>query len=110
MQHGTFDNFDIPCMLQNLLFLHTSFWQEGFLNIFNHLPDSSFCIIGISNLVNSLIFADSCLDDTFTHFGGLLYIFHGSVSSLISLSKDVLLLTPPTIQITLKLLDQSCLN
>ena len=37
-----FDVFDIPWILQNLFFLHTSFWREGFLNISNHLPDSSF--------------------------------------------------------------------
>ena len=33
---------NIPWVLQKLLFLHISFWQEGSLNISNHLPDSSF--------------------------------------------------------------------
>ena len=28
--------------IAKLAFLHTSFWQEGFLNISNHSPDSSF--------------------------------------------------------------------
>ena len=44
MQHTAciFDIFNIPWILQNLLFLHTSFWQEGFLNISNPLSDSSF--------------------------------------------------------------------
>ena len=44
MQSGacSFDPFDIPWILQKLLFLHTSFWQESSLNISNHLPDSSF--------------------------------------------------------------------
>ena len=32
----------IPWILQKLLFSHSSFWQEGSLNISNHLPDSSF--------------------------------------------------------------------
>ena len=42
MQHAacTFNPFDIPWILQNLLFLHTSFWWEKFLNISSHLPDS----------------------------------------------------------------------
>ena len=42
MQHAacTFDPSDIPWILQKLLFSHTSFWREDFLNIFNHLPDS----------------------------------------------------------------------
>ena len=34
------DSVDIPWILQKLLFSHNSFWQEGFLNISNHLPDS----------------------------------------------------------------------
>ena len=41
MQHtACIDGVDIPWILQNLLFSHTSFWWEGFLNISNHLPDS----------------------------------------------------------------------
>ena len=28
--------------LAKVAFSHTSFWQESFLNISNHLPDSSF--------------------------------------------------------------------
>ena len=41
MQHAawTFDTFNIPWILQNVLFLQTSFWQEDFFNISNHLPD-----------------------------------------------------------------------
>ena len=37
MQHAacSFDPFNIPWILQKLLFLHTSFWQEDFLNICN---------------------------------------------------------------------------
>ena len=44
MQHAacSFDPFDIPWILQKLLFSHTSFWWEDFLNFSNHLPDSSF--------------------------------------------------------------------
>ena len=43
MQHAAcIDSVDIPWILQKLLFSHTSFWQEDFLNISNHLPDSSF--------------------------------------------------------------------
>ena len=44
MQHAvwTFDPSDIPWILQKLLFSHTSFWWEDFLNISNHLPDSPF--------------------------------------------------------------------
>ena len=44
--------------LAKLLFSQTSFWRELSLNISNHLPDSSFCIIGQPDLINSLIFAD----------------------------------------------------
>ena len=40
MQHESSMFFDIPWILQNLLFLQTSFWQESFFNISNHLPDS----------------------------------------------------------------------
>ena len=32
------NSVNIPWILQNLLFLHTSSWQTKFLNIFNHLP------------------------------------------------------------------------
>ena len=40
MQHAAcIDSVDIPWILQKLLFSHTIFWQEGFLNISNHLPD-----------------------------------------------------------------------
>ena len=57
MQHAawTFNPSDIQLDLAK----HTSFWWEGFLDISNHLPDSSICIIGQSDLVNSLIFADA---------------------------------------------------
>ena len=41
MQHAAWisDVFDIPWILQELLFSQTSFWQESFLNISNHLPE-----------------------------------------------------------------------
>ena len=42
MQHVVSTPFNIPRILQKLLFLHTSFWREDFLNISNHLLDSSF--------------------------------------------------------------------
>ena len=45
MQQCIFDVFDIPWILQELLFSQTSFWQESFLNISNHLPDSSFAYL-----------------------------------------------------------------
>ena len=46
MQHAawTFDPSDIPWILQNLPFPHTSFWRESFLNISNHLPVKLICI------------------------------------------------------------------
>ena len=34
------NSVDITWILQKLLFSHTSFWRESFLNISNHLPDS----------------------------------------------------------------------
>ena len=41
MQHAAcINSVDIPLILQKLLFLHTSFWREGFLNISDHLSDS----------------------------------------------------------------------
>ena len=40
MQQGISDIFDIPWILQELLFSQTSFWWESFLNISNNLPDS----------------------------------------------------------------------
>ena len=46
------DHSDVPWILQKLLFLHTSFWHEDFLNISNHLPDSW-------PELSPLIFADS---------------------------------------------------
>ena len=59
MQHAAcINSIDIPWILQNLLFLHTSFWQELSINISNHLPDSSFAYFGQPDLINSLIFAD----------------------------------------------------
>ena len=43
VQHAAcIDSVNIPWILQKLLFSHTSFWLEGFFNISNHLPDSSF--------------------------------------------------------------------
>ena len=47
MQQCIFDVFDIPWILQELLFSQTSFWRESFLNISNHLPDSSFAQLTI---------------------------------------------------------------
>ena len=54
MQHAacSFDPFDIPWILQKLLFSQTSFWWEDFLNISNHLPESS--LGGLSLHLNHL--------------------------------------------------------
>ena len=32
----TFDTFNIPWILQNLIFPHTRFWWESFLHVSNH--------------------------------------------------------------------------
>ena len=44
-QFMIFDVFDIPWILQNLLFAHTSFWQESFLNIPNQSDLQLICIL-----------------------------------------------------------------
>ena len=59
----TFDPFDIPWILQNFLFLHTSFGGKVFLIfpiIYLPVDLKLICIIGLSDLINALIFADSC--------------------------------------------------
>ena len=58
-----FNSTDIPWILQNLLFLHTSLWQESFLNIYNHWLmkwPMTHLHISLFDLVNPLIFANSC--------------------------------------------------
>ena len=72
-----------------------------------------FCIIGLSDLINSLIFANIYLDDIFTHFGG--FFPFSWVSWLLNFIETrrvsfwpVLTMLP--LQITLKLHDQSCQN
>ena len=61
MQQCISDVFDIPWILQKLLFSQTSFWRESFLNIFNHLPDSW-------PTRSPLIFADNTLDTNVSIF------------------------------------------
>ena len=53
MQQCISDIFDMPWILQNLLFSQTSFWQESFLHVSNHWPDSW-------PELSPLIFAKSC--------------------------------------------------
>ena len=56
MHVSTVSTCGIPWILQKLLFSHTSFWWEGFLNISNHSADSSFgsyCIDSV-NITNSI--------------------------------------------------------
>ena len=84
MPAWTFDTFNIPWILQNLLFPLTRFWWESFLHNSNHWPDSwpeIICIFGLSDLVNSLIFADSCPGWHNYSLWGLLFHFHGSICS-----------------------------
>ena len=52
MEHAawTFDTSDIPWILQNLLFPHTSFWWENFLHISNQ-RHASFDTCDITNYI-----------------------------------------------------------
>ena len=48
------DHSDIPWILQEGAFLHSSYWQESFLNISNHWPmqwPKLICIFGLYDLV-----------------------------------------------------------
>ena len=54
MHESTVLTCGLPWILQKLLFLHTSFWREGFLNISNHLPDSSAFNAEVCELANLL--------------------------------------------------------
>ena len=94
------DHSHIPWILQKLLFSHTSFWRESFLNISNHLPDSW-------PELSPLIFADSCpgcqnypvltgLGSKNEQFSQFAHIFH----------RDQTCLASPTSP-TLKLLTQN---
>ena len=94
------DHSDIPWILQKLLFSHTSFWQESFLNISSHLPDSW-------PELSPLIFANSCSGcQNYPALTGLVVKMSNSLSSLIYFTeiRPVWhLLTSPT----LKLLTQN---
>ena len=74
----SFDPFDIPWILQNLLFSPTSFWWADFFNISNHLPDSSFALL--ANLTWSTLWSlpTAVLDDLFSYLGGYFEIFSHS--------------------------------
>ena len=80
MQHAAcFDCINIPWILQNLLFLHISFWQEKFLNISNDWHKSwpkAHLHISLFDLVNPLIFADSCAGWHNYSLCKLLFQFH----------------------------------
>ena len=55
------DSVNIPWILQNLLFPHTSFWWEGFLIfpiIYLTVDLKLICIFGLSDLDNPLIFVN----------------------------------------------------
>ena len=112
MQHvvWTFDTFNIPWILQNLLFLHTSFWQESFLNISNHLLKSSpeaHLHIGLSYLVNPLIFADSCPRWHNYSLWGLIFQFHDQLAlkfHWVKMCFGIASFDTSDIQITFKLL------
>ena len=80
---STFNPFDMPWILQNLLFLHTSFWLESFLNISNHWPmkwPTPHLHISLFNLVNPLIFANSCPGWHNYSLWGLLFHFHSQLA------------------------------
>ena len=71
------------------------------------------CIIGQSDLINPLILLIATLDDIFTHFGGFFFIFMGQLALKFHWDKTCFVLAcinSVYIQITLKLLDQSCQN
>ena len=116
MHVSTVSTCGIPWILQKLLFLHTSFWQEGFLNISNHLPDSSFALLANLTWLTLWSLLTAVLDDTFTHFGGFFSSF--MVSWLLNLIETRrvsfwLISTVSTLQIPFKLLklnNLSCLN
>ena len=78
-----FNNVDIPWILQKLLFPHTSFWRESFLNISNHWPKSwptAHLHISLFDLVNPLISADSCHGWHNYSLWGLLFQFNGQLA------------------------------
>ena len=108
MQHAafTFDAFNIPWILHNLLFPLTSFWQESLFNISNHWPDSwpeLICINGLSDLVNPLISANSCPRWHNYSLWGLLFQFPGQLALKFHWVKMCLyfelLLTPLTLHL-----------
>ena len=70
MQHAawTFDPSNISWILQKFLFSHTSFWQEDFFNISNHLPDSFFDLCWHLPWMTQLLTL------------GLLFQFHGQLA------------------------------
>ena len=80
MKHAAcFNSVDIPLILQNLIFPHTSFVLESFLNISNHWPTSwptAHLHISLFDLVNPLVFANSCPGWHNSSFWGLLFQFH----------------------------------
>ena len=84
----------------------SAYQQESFLHISNHWATkwpTAHLHISLFNLFNLLISANSCPGWHNYSLWGLLFHFYGSVGSKMSLSKDVLLLTLQTLQITLKL-------
>ena len=68
MQQTIFDLSDTPWILQRSSFSHSSFWQEDFLNISNHLPVNLPMSIGQLDPIKYLIFADNTLDDIIIQF------------------------------------------
>ena len=70
-----FNSVDIPLILQNLIFPHTSFVLESFLNISNHWP-TAHLHISLFDLVNPLVFANRCPGWHNYSFWGLLFQFH----------------------------------
>ena len=69
MQHAAcIDSFDIPWILQEVAFPHSSLWWEGFLNISNHLPVKWPMSVGQLDLIKPFVFAYNTPDDTIIQF------------------------------------------
>ena len=85
--------------LARVAFPQTSFWQESFLNISNHLPDSSFALLTIVSFDLFGQYPGYQILSSFNWFGGKMSNFLSSLLDFREIRRVLASLTSPTLKL-----------
>ena len=113
MQHASLMSSTYPGSCKTCFFHIPVFGWKVFLIfpiIYLTVDLKLICIIGLYDLINSLIFANSCPEWHIYSLWGLLFQFHGQLALKFYWDKTCASPMSSTLQITLKLLTPSCPN